>query len=118
MIKGSHLRLLLKDLHCISLDDLMIKVSSDGITMQIGDPFKAEEFQGLKKAFEAEMAGVPSGGRRATQTPAKESIDIDGADDIPIPSASVVILFLVIILTQQVPAFLFIMQIAPIFQCH
>ncbi|MBM9511215.1 RelA/SpoT family protein [Desulfogranum marinum] len=85
LVKGGHLRLLLKDLRCISLDDLMIKVGSGGITIpQLVRSLQPEEFrEAEEKRREAEMLERT---RRAeenrAQTPAKESIDIDGVDDM------------------------------------
>lgn len=85
LVKGGHLRLLLKDLRCVSLDDLLIKVGSGVITVpQLIRALQPEEFkEAEEKRREAELL---ERARRAEENRAdpssRESIDIDGVDDM------------------------------------
>ncbi len=57
MVKGGHIRLLLKELRCNSLDDMLIKVGSGAITVQ--SLVKALLPPELRKDFESDIAELP-----------------------------------------------------------
>ncbi|MCP3851523.1 MAG: bifunctional (p)ppGpp synthetase/guanosine-3',5'-bis(diphosphate) 3'-pyrophosphohydrolase [Gammaproteobacteria bacterium] len=83
LVKGGYLRLLLKDLRCNSLDDLMVKVGSGVIAVpQLTRALQPEEFrEAEERRREAELQ---ERARRAeenrVQAKGKEAIDIDGVD--------------------------------------
>lgn len=83
LLKGGHLRLMLKQLKCSSLDDLLVKVGSGAITiphlMRILQPEEYREAE--EKRREAEMLErAKKAEENRIQAPSRESIDIDGVD--------------------------------------
>ena len=85
LIKSGHIRMLLKELRCNSLDDMLSKVGSGAITVHhleralLPDEFRREDEKRrqaelLEKTATAEQNRAVSSGR--------EAIDIDGVDDM------------------------------------
>ena len=85
LIKSGHIRMLLKELRCNSLDDMLSKVGSGAITVHhlgralLPDEFRREDEERrqaelLEKTASAEQNRAVSSGR--------EAIDIDGVDDM------------------------------------
>ncbi|WP_028585149.1 RelA/SpoT family protein [Desulfogranum mediterraneum] len=85
LVKGGHLRLLLKDLRCSSLDDLLIKVGSGAITIpRLMRALQPEEYREAEEKRRQEE--LEERARRAAEqrppAPGKEAFDIDGVDDM------------------------------------
>ncbi len=85
LLKSGHMRLLLKQLRCNSLDEMLIKVGSGAITMvKVLRTLQPEEFQEAEeKRREAELLerSKRASDNRA-QAPKRETFDIDGVDDM------------------------------------
>ncbi|MBM9605394.1 RelA/SpoT family protein [Desulfopila inferna] len=87
MVKSGHIRLLLKQLHCNSLDDMLVKVGSGTITVQHLEKFLLPtEVRQEKEAIESSLTPAESGVYVSTpRKPAEGSdaiIQIDGIDDM------------------------------------
>lgn len=101
LVKGGHLRLLLKDLRCSSLDDLMIKVGGGIITLpQLKRALQPEEFREAeeKRKEEEQQERLRRAAENRLESSPKDSINIDGIDDMlvkisqcckPIPGDSI-----------------------------
>ncbi len=86
MIKSGHIRLLLKHLRCNSLDDMLIKVGSGGITVQsLIKALQPPELQQEKENEISDLAPEELAARLVNQQstekePGKTGISIDGID--------------------------------------
>ncbi len=87
MVKSGHIRLLLKQLHCNSLDDMLVKVGSGAITVAQLEKFlmPAEVREGREER-EHSLTEVESGvyvsQQRGRPEDSGEVIKIDGIDDM------------------------------------
>lgn len=87
MIKSGHIRLLLKQLHCNSLDDMLVKVGTGAITvLQLKKFLLPDEARKEKEGMES---ALPSGdgdkyiaGQRGAKESSDAAIHIDGIDDM------------------------------------
>jgi len=87
MVKSGHIRLLLKQLHCNSLDDMLVKVGSGAITVtQLEKFLMPAEVREDKEELERSLAEVESGvyvsQHRGRLEDSGEVIKIDGIDDM------------------------------------
>jgi len=85
LVKGGHLRLLLKDLRCSSLDDLMIKVGGGAITLpQLKRALQPEEFREAeeRRKEEEQQERLRRAAENRLESSPKDSINIDGIDDM------------------------------------
>ncbi len=105
MIKSGHIRLLLKDLRCNSLDDMLVKVGSGAITVQtlvkaLLPPELRKEAEPAKKDLSSEeLTGVLISQPVQSEKQEKSGIKIDGVDGMlvkvsqccqPVPGDSIV----------------------------
>ncbi len=87
MVKSGHIKLLLKQLHCNSLDDMLVKVGTGAITVQQLEKFllPQEIIQG-KDSIEGNLSPTETGVYVSTQRSGKNEsgsvIEIDGIDDM------------------------------------
>ncbi len=86
LIKSGHMRLLLKKLHCNSLDDMLVKVGSGAITTAHLErallPREVREEEEKRREQELlERARRPAEGERARDKD-REALDIDGVDNM------------------------------------
>ncbi len=84
LVKSGHMRLMLKELGCNALDDMLAKVGSGTITVQhLLQALSPEEFRGAEEK-EIERGQLEEIARAAVQpqAPGREVIDIDGMDDM------------------------------------
>ncbi|PID72567.1 MAG: GTP pyrophosphokinase [Desulfobulbus propionicus] len=101
LVKGGHLRLLLKDLRCASLDDLMIKIGGGTITLpQLKRALQPEEFKEAeeKRREEEQQERLRRAAENRLESSPRDSMNIDGIDDMlvkisqcckPIPGDSI-----------------------------
>ncbi len=87
MVKTGHVKHLLKDLHCNSLDDMLAKVGSGHITVQhLEKILQPPEIIDEKRARESLDTGVSAGKGQAVSVPGAAGsgagIHIDGIDDM------------------------------------
>jgi GTP pyrophosphokinase len=87
MVKSGHIRLLLKHLHCNSLDDMLVKVGSGTITVQHLEKFLLpNEVQFEKDARESSLTPAESGvyinTQRSSRNGSDAVIQIDGIEDM------------------------------------
>ncbi|CAG0908624.1 unnamed protein product, partial [Cyprideis torosa] len=87
IVKTGHVRLLLKKLHCNSLDDMLVKVGNGTITVQqlekvLLPPEAQREQEGLGRELELESGGVFKRSGKKKKEEQKDAITIDGADDL------------------------------------
>ena len=82
LIKTGHIKKLLKDLRCNSLDDLLGKIGSGGITMHNAmKVFLPEEMKTAAREGEIQTAADLKD-RRADKTSSPDAITIQGVDDM------------------------------------
>ena len=85
MIKSGHIRLMFKRLGCNSLDDMLVKVGAGSVTVHhliqalIPEELREEEAK-RKEQEQLEASFQPDESK--VRGPARESIDIDGVDDM------------------------------------
>ncbi len=87
MIKSGHIRLLLKQLHCNSLDDMLVKVGTGAITVLQLEKFLLpvevrKEKEGLESALSSGGGDVYVAGQRGAKENSDAAIHIDGIDDM------------------------------------
>ncbi len=87
MVKSGHIRLLLKQLHCNSLDDMLVKVGAGNITVQhlvrFLEPPELQKEKELEKSLPSdEIARLMVGQQQARGVDSDSVIQIDGIDDI------------------------------------
>ncbi|MEE4241261.1 MAG: bifunctional (p)ppGpp synthetase/guanosine-3',5'-bis(diphosphate) 3'-pyrophosphohydrolase [Desulfopila sp.] len=87
MLKSGHIRLLLKQLHCNSLDDMLVKVGTGAITVgQLEKFLLPDEVRKEKDGAESDLLSVDGDIFVATQRGPKPGSDavirIDGIDDM------------------------------------
>ncbi|PIE59756.1 MAG: GTP pyrophosphokinase [Desulfobulbus propionicus] len=85
LVKGGHLRLMLKELRCASLDDLLVKVGTGNISIpQLIRALQPEEFkESERKKREKELLERTRRTREHREKASgRDSIDIDGIDDM------------------------------------
>ncbi len=85
LLKGGHLRLLLKQLKCNSVDDLLVKVGSGIITtIQLIRALQPEEFrEEEERKREAELLERAKKAEASrAKAPSRGALDIDGVDDM------------------------------------
>ncbi len=87
MVKSGHIRLLLKQLHCNSLDDMLVKVGTGAITVQHLEKFLLPpEIRQEKEAIEDKLTQSESGVYISTHRTVRDDsgslINIDGIDDM------------------------------------
>ena len=85
MIKSGHIKLLLKQLHCNSLDDMLVKVGSGTITVQqlerhLLPPEIVQEKEGVEETLSAEESSVFKANRQPAKTSSGTAVKIDGID--------------------------------------
>lgn len=85
MIKSGHIKLLLKQLHCNSLDDMLVKVGSGTITVQQLErhllPAEiVKEQENVEDTITAEESSVYSTSRQKPKTSSGTVVEIDGID--------------------------------------
>ncbi|MBW1634796.1 MAG: bifunctional (p)ppGpp synthetase/guanosine-3',5'-bis(diphosphate) 3'-pyrophosphohydrolase [Deltaproteobacteria bacterium] len=104
LIKSGQIKLLLKELRCNSLDDMLVKVGSGVITVQhlvkalVPPELRKDDEQGMDPVLE-ELVSKPTGQHVKTEKHEKSGIKIDGIDGIlvkvaqccqPVPGDSIV----------------------------
>lgn len=87
MVKSGHIRLLLKQLHCNSLDDMLVKVGTGAITVQQLERFLLpQEIQQEKENLEQNLGSTDTDVYISTSRAEREDsgsvIEIDGIDDM------------------------------------
>ncbi len=87
MIKSGHIKLLLKHLHCNSLDDMLVKVGTGAITVQQLEKFlMPQELLQEKDSIESNLSSTESGiyvsTHRNDRSESGSVIKIDGIDDM------------------------------------
>lgn len=104
MVKTGHIRLLLKHLHCNSLDDMLVKVGTGKITVQHLEKFLLppeirQEREGVEDTLTQSNSGVQLSTARRVEDDSGSVINIDGIDDMlikisqccnPVPGDSIV----------------------------
>jgi len=85
MIKSGHIKLLLKQLHCNSLDDMLVKVGSGTITVQqlekqLLPPEIVQEKEGVEETLSSEESSIYKANRQAAKTSTGTAVKIDGID--------------------------------------
>ena len=89
LLKGGHLRLLLKQLNCPTLDELLIRVGNGSITVphlvRVLQPAEFREIEEKRRMAEmVERAGQRASGEHRTIASRRNAITIDGIDGIPV----------------------------------
>ncbi len=87
MVKSGHIKLLLKQLHCNSLDDMLVKVGTGAITVQQLEKFLLpQEIKQEKESIEDNLTQTETGVYVSTQRSGRSAtgsvIQIDGVDDM------------------------------------
>ncbi len=87
MVKSGHIRLLLKQLHCNSLDDMLVKVGSGAITVTQLEKFLMpadlrEDKDDLERSLTEVESGVYVSQQRGRVEDSGDVIKIDGIDDM------------------------------------
>jgi GTP pyrophosphokinase len=87
MVKSGHIRLLLKRLHCNSLDDMLVKVGAGVITVQHLEKFLLPpeihpDKESIAETLGQEETGTHAGGNRKDKEERGAVIHIDGIDDL------------------------------------
>lgn len=87
MVKTGHIRLLLKHLHCNSLDDMLVKVGSGSITVQhlekfLQPPEIRQEHEAIEDTLTQDETGVYISTHRKTPNDSGSAVNIDGIDDM------------------------------------
>ncbi len=104
MVKTGHIRLLLKQLHCNSLDDMLVKVGSGSITVQqlekfLLPPELRQEKEAIETTLTQDESGLYVNTHRGQKNDSGSVIHIDGIDDMlikisqccnPLPGDSIV----------------------------
>ncbi len=87
MVKSGHIRLLFKQLHCNSLDDMLVKVGAGNITVQqlvkfLEPPELKQEKERDKNLPPEEIAQMMVGHQHSKEADSDSVIQIDGIDDM------------------------------------
>ncbi|HFQ89003.1 MAG TPA: bifunctional (p)ppGpp synthetase/guanosine-3',5'-bis(diphosphate) 3'-pyrophosphohydrolase [Desulfobulbus sp.] len=86
LIKSGHMRLLLKELHCNSLDDMLVKVGSGAITTAHLErallPQEVREEEEKRREQELLEKTRRAGSTERSRDKEREALDIDGVDDM------------------------------------
>ncbi len=87
MVKSGHIRLLMKQLHCNSLDDMLAKVGSGNITVQqlvrVLEPPELQKNKEIDSTLPPEEIAQMMGGHQYARESGTDSvIQIDGIDDM------------------------------------
>jgi GTP diphosphokinase / guanosine-3',5'-bis(diphosphate) 3'-diphosphatase len=87
MVKGGHIRLLLKQLHCNSLDDMLVKVGNGTITVQtlirfLQPPELLQEKEAIQELPPEQIAQMMVAQPFSEEQGSGSTIRIDGIDDM------------------------------------
>ncbi len=87
MIKGGHIKLLLKQLHCNSLDDMLVKVGTGTITVHLLEKYLQpaevlKEKDEVEETLTSEESSVYKNSHRQIKGDSDSYLQIDGIDDM------------------------------------